>query len=70
MAENMDMKIHTDIPERYRIDKSIDRDDDHTPTDDQCFLFNKRMHEWNHHKLSFHQFTNLDVRQVLPEPWA
>ena len=62
----MDTKLWVNTPERYRqIGRHVDRDDDHTPTDVQHFLFNKRMHERRHYHFPQHLFTKLHVRHVL-----
>ena len=66
VTENMDMKDYTDVPERHRrIGRPIHKNDDAMPTDVQCFLFNKRIRKWSHHRLPFHQILKLEVRQLL-----
>ena len=45
--------------------RPVPREDLRPPVDMQHFLYNRRMHEWIHHHLPYHQFMHLHVRHVL-----
>ena len=62
----LNTKVWTNIPERSRqVGRPVPREDLRPPVDMQHFLYNRRMHEWIHHHLPYHQFMHLHVRHVL-----
>ncbi|OLP98739.1 hypothetical protein AK812_SmicGene18773 [Symbiodinium microadriaticum] len=48
--------------------RAVDKDSIETPTDIKMYLFNKRMHTWYHHELSYQQYLDLQVRELLSAP--
>ena len=61
-------KIQTTAPWPKRAGRAVDKDSIETPTDIKMYLFNKRMHTWYHHELSYQQYLDLQVRELLPMP--
>ncbi|OLP86537.1 hypothetical protein AK812_SmicGene32334 [Symbiodinium microadriaticum] len=67
-AAGTECKIQTTAPWPKRAGRAVDKDSIETPTDIKMYLFNKRMHTWYHHELSYQQYLDLQVRELLPAP--
>ncbi|CAE7207108.1 unnamed protein product, partial [Symbiodinium sp. KB8] len=61
-------KIPTNAPWHKRAGRAVDGNALETPMDIKMYLFNKRMHTWYHHELSYQQYMDLQVRELLPAP--
>ena len=64
-AASTECKIKANAPWHSR---AVDKDASETPIDIKMYLFNKRMHNWYHHELSYQQYLDLQVRELLPMP--
>ena len=67
-AAGTECKIQTTAPWPKRAGRAVDKDSIEAPTDIKMYLFNKRMHTWYHHELSYQQYLDLQVRELLPMP--
>ena len=67
-AAGTECKIKTNAPWHKRAGRAVDKDAPETPTDIKMYLFNKRMHTWYHHELSYQQYLDLQVQELLPMP--
>ncbi|CAE7857314.1 unnamed protein product [Symbiodinium necroappetens] len=67
-AASTECKIKTNAPWHKRAGRAVDKDAPETPIDIKMYLFNKRMHNWYHHELSYQQYLDLQVRELLPTP--
>ncbi|CAE7914120.1 unnamed protein product, partial [Symbiodinium sp. KB8] len=67
-AASTECKIKTNAPWHKRAGRAVDKDAPETPIDIKMYLFNKRMHTWYHHELSYQQYLDLQVRELLPMP--
>ena len=61
-------KIQTNAPWHKRVGRAVDGNALETPIDIKMYLFNKQMHTWYHHELSYQQYMDLQVRELLPAP--
>ncbi|CAE7937851.1 unnamed protein product [Symbiodinium necroappetens] len=48
--------------------RAVDGNAAETPIDIKMYLFNKRMHTWYHHELTYQQYMDLQVRELLQVP--
>ncbi|CAE7526027.1 unnamed protein product, partial [Symbiodinium sp. KB8] len=67
-ATSTECKIQTNAPWHKRAGRAVDAQATETPIDIKMCLFNKRMHTWYHHELSYQQYMDLQVRELLPAP--
>ena len=67
-AASTECKIKANAPWHKRAGRAVDKDASETPIDIKMYLFNKRMHNWYHHELSYQQYLDLQVRELLPMP--
>ncbi|CAE7466326.1 unnamed protein product, partial [Symbiodinium microadriaticum] len=54
-------KIPTNAPWHKRAGRAVDGNALETPMDIKMYLFNKRMHTWYHHELSYQQYMDLQT---------
>ncbi|CAE7762316.1 unnamed protein product [Symbiodinium sp. KB8] len=67
-AASTECKIKTNAPWHKRAGRAVDAEAPETPVDIKMYLFNKRMHMWYHHELSYQQYMDLQVHELLPMP--
>ncbi|OLP93915.1 hypothetical protein AK812_SmicGene24111 [Symbiodinium microadriaticum] len=67
-ATSTECKIQANAPWHKRAGRAVDGNAMETPIDIKMYLFNKRMHTWYHHELSYQQYMDLQVRELLPAP--
>ena len=63
-----DFKIQSNAPWHKRAGRAIDANHDETHVDIKMYLFNKRIHTWYHHELTYQQYMDLKVRELLHLP--
>ncbi|CAE7452543.1 unnamed protein product, partial [Symbiodinium microadriaticum] len=71
-ATSTECKIQANAPWHKRAGRAVDGNAMETPIDIKMYLFNKRMHTWYHHELSYQQYMDLQasvtVRHVFSCP--
>ena len=67
-AAGTECKIKTNAPWHKRAGCAVGQNAPETRTDIKMYLFNKRMHTWYHHELSYQQYLDLQVQELLPVP--
>ncbi|CAE7802215.1 unnamed protein product [Symbiodinium necroappetens] len=61
-STSTECKIQSNAPWHKRAGRAVDGSHAETPIDIKMYLFNKRMHTWYHHELSYQQYMDLEVR--------
>ncbi|CAE7846571.1 unnamed protein product [Symbiodinium necroappetens] len=64
-STSTECKIQSNAPWHMRAGRAVDGNHAETPIDIKMYLFNKRMHTWYHHELSYQQHMDLQVRELL-----
>ncbi|CAE7738998.1 unnamed protein product, partial [Symbiodinium necroappetens] len=69
-STHTDFKTQANAPWHKRAGRAIDANHEETPIDIKTYLFNKRIHTWYqyHHELSYQQYMDLQVRELLRLP--
>ena len=67
-STSTECKIQSNAPWHKRAGRAVDGNHAETPIDIKMYLFNKRMHTWYHHELSYQQYMDLQVRELLRLP--
>ena len=67
-SSHTDFKIQSNAPWHKRAGRAIDAKHQETPVDIKMYLFNKRIHTWYHHELSYQQYMDRQVRELLRQP--
>ncbi|OLQ04612.1 hypothetical protein AK812_SmicGene12289 [Symbiodinium microadriaticum] len=67
-STHTDFKIQSNAPWHKRAGRAIDANHQLAPIDIKMYLFNKRIHTWYHHELSYQQYMDLQVRELLLQP--
>ncbi|CAE7776481.1 unnamed protein product [Symbiodinium necroappetens] len=62
-STSTECKILSNAPWHKRAGRAVAGNDAETPIDIKMYLFNKRMHTWYHHELSYQQYMDLEVRE-------
>ncbi|CAE7799076.1 unnamed protein product, partial [Symbiodinium necroappetens] len=74
-STSTECKMQSNAPWHKRAGRAIDGNHVETPIDIKMYLFNKRMHTWYHHELSYQQYMDLQVHNSgghygqTPDAW-
>ncbi|CAE7874060.1 unnamed protein product, partial [Symbiodinium necroappetens] len=64
-STSTECKILSNAPWHKRAGRAVEGNHAETPIDIKMYLFNKRMHTWYHHELSYQQYMDLESLSLL-----